>query len=401
MKEKNVIYGDWAATTPVLPEAAEAMKPFLGDGFGNPSSLHQAGERAKEAVERAREHVACLIGASSEEVFFTSCATESSNWVIKGTAFRALAEGSSRRRILVSAVEHPSVLRACEALAPLGFRTERIPVDENGVVSLDALSRMMGEDCLLCAVMHANNETGVIQPVRECAEIAHACGALFLCDAVQSVGHIPVNAEEMGFDFLSLSGHKLGAPKGIGGLYIRSGVTLSPLIHGGGQENGMRSGTENVPYIVAFGEACRLASVELRSGEAERIASLRDQIERRLSDLGGCITNGGDAPRVPGILNISFENVSGEGVMFLCDLKGVCISTGSACSMGRGDDVSHVLRAMGVSEPFAKGSVRISIGRTTTPEQAEIIASAVSDCVVRFRQDQKTNVDLPNSQKME
>jgi cysteine desulfurase len=193
----------------------------------------------------------------------------------------------------------------------------------------------------------------------------------------------------MGCDFLSLSGHKLGAPKGIGGLYIRKGVDLPPLIDGGGQENGMRSGTENVPYIIALGEACRLAAEGLQSGEEERVASLRNQIERRLLGLGGCVINGGSAPRVPGILNISFEDVSGEGVMFLCDLKGVCISTGSACSMGRGDDVSHVLRAMGVPDPFAKGSVRISIGGTTTREDAEIIASDVSDCVVRLRADRR------------
>lgn len=389
MKDKKVIYGDWAATAPVFAEVAEAMRPFLfikdGEGgFGNPSSLHDLGMEAKAALRRAREQTAQLIGASPEEVFFTSCATESINWAVKGAAFRALAEGDSRRRLLVSAIEHPAVHRTCEALTPFGFRTEYVPVDENGVVSLAEFERMVGKDCLLCAVMHANNETGVIQPVEKCAEIAHANGAWFLCDGVQTVGHIPVDVKKLGCDFFPLSGHKLGAPKGVGALYVKKGTTLPPLLHGGGQENGCRSGTENVPGIVGMGCACALCGEDLLKGEEERIGSLRNRIEGVLSALGGTV-NGGKVPRVPGILNVSFDDIGGESLMLLCSLYGVCISTGSACSLGHGDGVSHVLRAMKLSEERANGSVRISLGRGTTVEDADEIAAVAEKCIRSIR----------------
>lgn len=384
INENKILYADWAATTPIAAEVRCAMEPWLWRRFGNPSSLHGAGQEAKEAVEGARVETAALIGASPEEVFFTSGGTESSNWAIKGCAMDALSK-NSRRRILVSAVEHPSVLRACEALAPLGFRTELIPVDERGVVRLDALRDRMREDCVLCAVMHANNETGVIQPVAECARIAHASGALFLCDGVQSVGHIPVDVTALDCDFLSLSGHKLCAPKGVGALYIRKGVSVPPLIHGGGQERGFRSGTENVASVVGLGEACRLAREELSRGEDKRIAALRDGLETRLLTLGGRV-NGGGAERVPGTLNLSFRRVGGESLMLLCDLYGVCISTGSACSLGHGDGTSHVLRAMKLSEEEAKGAVRISIGRETTEACVREMAEIVERCVCSARE---------------
>ncbi len=379
-----MIYGDWAATSPVAERVREAMIPWFSEKFGNPSSLHGRGQEAKAAVENARRQTAALIGAKSDEVFFTSCGTESSNWAIKGSALRCLAEGGKRKRLLVSAVEHPSVLRACEALAVLGFQTERIPVDGNGVVRVDILERMMEEDCLLAAVMHANNETGVIQPVAECARIAHKHGALFLCDAVQTVGHIPVDVNALQCDFLSLSGHKLSAPKGIGALCVREGIALFPLIDGGGQECGRRGGTENTAEIVGLGEACVLAGEELESGEAGRIASLRNEIEKALVELGGVI-NGGAVPRVPGISGISFADLGGENLMLLCDLYGVCISTGSACSLGHGDGVSHVLRAMGLSEEAANGSIRISIGRETSRSDAEEILRVVKQCVHQIR----------------
>ncbi len=317
MEEKRVIYGDWAATSPVCAEAAEAMRPFLfgGEGeewFGNPSSLHDLGQAAKEAVRQGRAQTARLIGADPEELFFTSCATESINWAIKGTAFRALAEGSVRRRFLVSAVEHPAVLRTCESLAPLGFRTDYSPVDGNGVVSLEALRRMMGEDCLLCAVMHANNETGVLQPASECAELAHANGALFLCDGVQTVGHIPVDVKALGCDFLSLSGHKLGAPKGIGALYIKKGIALYPILHGGGQENGMRSGTENVPGIVGLGCACRLCEEEgLVYLDLSYAACLESLVGALLAETCGRIADDEVILVLDGI-------EEGDGVVILC-----------------------------------------------------------------------------------
>lgn len=385
MEEKNMIYADYAASTPIAPEVTEAMLLYFTENFGNPSSSYKPGRTAKAAVSRARGQAASLIGASAEEIFFTSCGTESNNWAIKGSAGEAVRNGSGRRRFLVSAIEHPSVLKACESLIPFGFRVDTIPVDENGVVSTEAFARLAGEDCVLAAVMHANNETGVIQPVAACAEIAHSCGARFLTDAVQSTGHIPVDVRTLGCDFLSVSGHKLNTPKGVGALYVKKGISLSPLIDGGGQEHGMRSGTENVPYLVGFGEACRAAGELLASGEMERVAGLRNLIETRLMEQGLCRVNGGAVPRVPGTLNMSFSCVEGESVMLVCDMHGVCISTGSACSNGHGDEVSHVLRAMRVPEDMANGSIRISIGRYTTREEAEQIASVVGTCISKLR----------------
>ncbi|MBE6598328.1 MAG: cysteine desulfurase [Ruminococcaceae bacterium] len=386
MKEKKrEIYADYAATSPVLSEVKKAMEPYLTDCFGNPSSLHSQGQAARCAVEKGRQQAASLVGAEAEEIFFTSCGTESSNWAIKGTAFAELARGGSRRRILVSAIEHPSVLAACDSLIDFGFSVERIPVGGNGVISLESLSQMIGDDCVLAAVMHANNETGVIQPVEECARIAHESGALFLTDAVQTVGHIPVDVKEIGCDFLSFSGHKFGAPKGIGGLYVRKECTLPPLIHGGGQEKGSRSGTENVPYIVGLGEACRLAEERLESDAIMKTESVRDWLEAHLVSSPGGKVIGRDAPRLSGITNISFEGIFGENLMLMCDLYGLRISTGSACSMGKGDDISHVLRAMKLSESAAAGSVRISLGTDTTMSDAEQIYLIIEDCVRKIR----------------
>ncbi len=383
MEENRIIYADHAATTPVLPEVRDAMLPFFAERYGNPSSLHGDGLAARDAVEQGREEAASLIGASAEELFFTSSGTESSNTVLKGCAFAAMT--GERRRILVSAVEHPSVLAAADALVPFGFAVERIPVDENGVVSLGVLAERIGADCLLVSVMHANNETGVIQPVKECARIAHGAGALFHTDAVQTVGHIPVDVGELDCDLLSFSGHKLGAPKGIGGLYVRKGTPVTPLLHGGSQERGMRSGTENVPYIVGLGAACLAAAEYLRSGEAAGTAALRDSVEGRLRSLGGCRVNGGGVPRVPGTLNLSFDGIGGESLMLMCDLYGLRISTGSACGMGKGDGISHVLRAMHLPDDVCGGTVRVSIGAGFTASDADAAVEIMSRCVEMLR----------------
>lgn len=385
MEEKTCYYADYAATTPIAPEVAEAMAPYFEDRFGNPSSSHRLGRTAKEAVRLARDETASLLGASPEEIFFTSCATESLNWAVKGAAMQAFFDASPRRRILVSAVEHPAVLQAAESLRPFGFSVERAPVDGNGVVDLDAFRVMVRDDCFLCAVMHANNETGVVEPVEECAAMAHEKGALFLTDAVQTAGHIPVDVRRLDCDFLALSGHKLHAPKGVGALYIRKGRTLPPLIDGGGQERGERSGTENVPYLVGLGEACRLSREALAMGEEKRVAVLRDGMAQRLLSLGGCRVNGEGARRVPGILSVSFACVEGESLMLVGDLHGAAFSTGSACASGRGNEVSHVLRAMEVPEAYRNGSIRLSVGRYTTAAEACGAAEIVADAVVRLR----------------
>lgn len=364
------IYLDYNATTPIDPRMVEAMLPFLHAHFGNPSSDHVYGQRAKAAVANARDEMAALIGAQPDEIVFTSCATEANNLAILGVA-RAL-QGSSRQRLLYSAVEHPAVEQPMRHLAEAGWLAETICVDTNGRV--DAANIALGADVALVSVMLANNEVGTLQPVAEIATRAHAAGALMHVDAAQAVGKIPVDIESLGCDLLTLAGHKFYAPKGVGALYVRAGTPIQSIQFGAGHEGGLRPGTENVPHIVALGEAARLARIELAT-EAARIRALRDDLHSRLAaSIPGLLLNGHASERLPNTLNVSFPGVAGW--QLLAAAPGLAASTGSACHAGQ-HQASGVLGAMGCSGERAAGAVRLSLGRFSTASEIEQAASTL------------------------
>jgi len=364
------IYLDYNATTPIDPRMVEAMLPFLHAHFGNPSSDHVYGQRAKAAVANARDEMAALIGAQPDEIVFTSCATEANNLAILGVA-RAL-QGSSRQRLLYSAVEHPAVEQPMRHLAEAGWLAETICVDTSGRV--DAANIALGADVALVSVMLANNEVGTLQPVAEIATRAHAAGALMHVDAAQAVGKIPVDIESLGCDLLTLAGHKFYAPKGVGALYVRAGTPIQSIQFGAGHEGGLRPGTENVPHIVALGEAARLARIELAT-EAARIRALRDDLHSRLAaSIPGLLLNGHASERLPNTLNVSFPGVAGWKL--LAAAPGLAASTGSACHAGQ-HQASGVLGAMGCSGERAAGAVRLSLGRFSTASEIEQAASTL------------------------
>ena len=321
------IYADHAATTPVLPEVVEAMLPCFNETWGNPSSLHRDGQRAKELLVAARASLANTLGCDPGEVYFTSCGSESDNWAIKGAALRAKP---GRNKIITSKIEHHAVLHTCEVLAKQGFNVVYLDVDAMGVVDLDQLRREADDTTALVAVMMANNEIGTIQPIRQIAEIAHAAGALCFTDAVQAFGALKFDVKELGVDMLALSGHKLGAPKGIGALYIRKGVRIANLIDGGGQEKSKRGGTENLPYIVGLAKAAEIAQQNL--SDMPRIIKMRDRLIDGLCALPYSKLNGARDARLPGNVNVSFEFVEGESLLLWLDIMGISASTGSACS---------------------------------------------------------------------
>lgn len=363
------IYLDCNATTPVDPRVVEAALPYFTAHCGNPSSDHAYGRRAKAAVEAARAEVAALIGATPAEIVFTGCATEANNLALLGTA-RA-ARGGPRRTLVTSAIEHPSVLNPLRHLAREGWSVVELPVDATGRVRMDRAQSAVTADVALVSVMLANNETGSLQDVRAIAGLAHARGALMHVDAAQAVGKVAVDVNALGADLLTLAGHKFYAPKGIGALYVRSGVALEPIQHGAGHEHGLRPGTENVPHVVALGEAARLARTALAQ-EAPRMAALRDRLHRQLAAaIPGLELNGHPTERLPNTLNVSFPAAAGWDV--LAAAAGVAASTGSACHAG-GQATSGVLAAMGLTPEAAAGAVRLSVGRFTA--EAEIDAAA-------------------------
>jgi len=364
------IYLDYNATTPIDPRVVEAMLPYLRTHYGNPSSDHVYGHAAKAAVDRARAEVAALIGAQPAEIIFTGCATEANNLALQGAA-RALFSGN-RRTLLVSAVEHPSVTQPMRQLAQGGWAVVEIPVDETARVDAGALE--IGDDVALVSVMLANNEVGTIQPIRAIAEKAHAAGALLHVDAAQAVGKIAVNVDELGCDLLTLAGHKFYAPKGVGALYVRTGTALIPIMQGAGHERGLRPGTENVPHLVALGEAARLAREE-GAQESVRIRSLRDALHHGLaSAIPGLMLNGHAEERLPNTLNLSFPFVTGWDLLAGADA--LAASTGSACHAGN-HAVSGVLAAMRFTPERAAGAVRLSLGRFTTEAEIEIAAQVL------------------------
>jgi cysteine desulfurase len=364
------IYLDHNATTPILPAVVDGMLPFLREHFGNPSSNHEYGRRAREAVERARTQVAELLGCLSDEVFFTSGGTEANNLAIRG-----VAEASERRHLITSSIEHPATIAPCRYLSEHGWRVDFLAVDRAGQVDVAELRRRLGDDTALVTVMHANNETGSLQPIAEVAKVAHERGALMHTDAAQSVGKVPVRVGVLDVDMLTIAGHKLNAPKGVGALYVRCGTRLRPVVLGAGHESGLRPGTENVASIVGLGIACDLAGKRLASG-TEALRAMRDRLWDRLREaVPGIVFHGHETERLPNTLNVRFPGVAGSAV--LAAAPQVAASTGSACHDG-GEVASAVLVAMQVDPVEALGAVRLSLGVTTTPEDVDTAADALA-----------------------
>lgn len=378
----RTIYLDNNATTPPTPEVAAAVSRALAEEFGNASSIHRYGQRAKAALDDARSEVAALIGAEPGDIIFTAGGTESDNLALRGVV--ELPDDAPSRRLVVSAIEHEAVINTARALSRRNVQVTIIPVDREGVVSPASVEGCLGPDVALVSVMTANNETGVIQPIAEIARAAHAQGVLVHTDAVQAVGKIPVNVGELGVDLLSLTAHKFGGPKGAGALWIRRGTKLTSAMTGGRQERNRRAGTENVPAIVGLGVAARLARTRL-PGDAARMTALRDHLERGIVDrIPGVVVNGGGAPRVPNTANVSFDRVEAESLLIALDLEGIAVSTGSACSSGTLEP-SHVLSAMGFPPRRVQGSLRFSLGPSTTIEEIDQVLDVLPKVVDRIR----------------
>jgi cysteine desulfurase len=376
------VYFDYNATTPCTPEVLEAVVATTRDQFGNPSSVHHFGQRAKAALDEARSSVAALINAEPSEVVYTSGGTEADNFAIRGVAEGLEATG--RRHLIASAIEHEAVLNTLKALARRGWRTTLIPVDQSGIVDPERLRPLVTDDTALVSVMHANNEIGTIQPIAELAAIAHERGALMHTDAVQSVGKIPVDVRTLGVDLLSLSAHKFNGPKGAGALWIKRGTRMLPILTGGKHERSRRAGTENSPALVGLGVAARLAQAKLET-EAARVARLRDRLETEiLRVVTGTTVNGAPGMRVPNTTNISFDRVEAESLLIALDLEGIAVSTGSACSSGTLEP-SHVLRAMGFSSHRTQNSLRFSLGLFSTDEEVDRVVAVLPGIVDKLR----------------
>ena len=388
------VYADNAATTPVSKEVMAAMLPAFECAWGNPSSLHAKGREAKKLLDDARERIAKAFNCLPNEIYFTSCGTESDNWAIKGAAARMKAKG--RTHIVTSVIEHHAVLNTCEALEKEGFSVTYVGVDADGVVNLDELRNAVTEKTALVAIMYANNEVGTIEPIDEITEIAHSKGALMFTDAVQAVGTIDIDLSKTKVDMLALSGHKIHAPKGIGMLYIRKGVNIANLIDGGGQERRKRAGTENLPYILGLAKAIEIAKE--RMDDLPRVAKMRDKLINELEKIPYSKLNGHRTNRLAGNVNIGFEFIEGESLLLLLDISGICASTGSACSSAS-LEASHVLLAMGVPHEKAHGSLRLSISHDTTDEDIDYIIQTVPPIVQRLRDMSPLWEDVVKSKK--
>lgn len=381
MEDRQLVYMDHAATTAVHPDVLQAMVPYLHNHFGNPSSIYSIAREAKEAVDSARGKVAAALGAKPDEIYFTSGGTESDNWAIKGVAYANRKRGD---HIITSKIEHHAVLHTCQYLEKQGFRVTYLPVDQYGLVDPGELERSITDTTTLVSVMYANNEIGTIEPVKELASITHEHGAYFHTDAVQAVGHIPVSVESAGIDLLSLSGHKFNGPKGTGALYIRKGVRIDNILHGGGQERNRRAGTENLAGIVGTGKAIELATTGIEENGA-RIRAMRDRL---ISGIRGSVAhtrlNGHPTLRLPGNLNISFDFIEGESMLLLLDSFGICASTGSACTSGSLEP-SHVLLATGLPAETAHGSLRLTLDVENTDEEVDYVLRTLPKVVSRLR----------------
>jgi len=374
--EKKLIYADYAATSPVEERVLKAMLPYFTESFGNPSGVHRASRTAAKAVAEARRKIAAAISADYSEIYFTSGGTEADNWAVN------VAKG---KKIVTTAVEHKAVLNSCVVLEKSGTAVTYLPVDSEGLVTASQVEAAIDGDTALVSVMYANNETGTVMPIDEIAEVCRAKGVLFHTDAVQAIGNLPVNVR--GIDMLSCSGHKIGAPKGVGFLYVRKGTPLESLIHGGNQELGLRAGTENVPAIVGLGEAVKLACEGVQNN-AEYVTRLRDKLIEGLLAIPDARLNGSREKRLCGNVNVSFADVESEAVLLMLDAAGICASGGSACTTGE-NEPSHVLTAIGVSEKYINGTVRFTLSHRNTVDEVDYIIEKTAEVVDRLRRIRK------------
>jgi cysteine desulfurase len=375
------VYLDYAATTPTHPDVVKTMLPYLNDAFGNPSSIHSFGQEAKRAVDEARETIAALIGAKNDEIVFTSGGTEADNFALKGVAYANEHRGT---HIITSSIEHHAVIEPLKFLEQRGFKVTYLPVDQYGMVDPRDVRKAVSEKTVLISVMHANNEIGTIEPIAEIGRIAKEMGVYFHTDAVQTVGHIPVDVNELGVDLLAMSAHKLSGPKGVGALYIRKGTKVTPFMHGGEQEQRRRASTENVPGIVGFGKAADIAQNEMRA-EVERLTLLRDQLIKGLLErIDNMQLNGHPSKRLPNNVNVSVQFVEGESMLLSLNMEGIAASTGSACGSSTLTP-SHVLLALGLLPEQAHGSLRFTLGRETTKEEIGRVLEALPPIVAKLR----------------
>lgn len=374
------VYLDHAATTRMDPRVLEEMLPYLRERFGNASTLYSLGVEGREAIDEARERIASAINADPEEIVFTSGGTEGDNLAIKGIAYANMKRG---KHIVTSAIEHHAVLNPCRWLAAHGFEVTYLTVDENGLVDPEEVEKAIRTDTILVSVMHANNEIGTIEPIDEIGEIARGHGVYFHTDAVQSLGKLPINVERKEIDLLTISSHKIYGPKGVGALYVRQGTQIEALLHGGGHEGGIRSGTENVPGIIGFGKAIELAVEEMKK-EPSRELKLRDRIIRELSGLENSKLNGHPVKRLPNNVNFSFPGVDGEAIVLELNDRGIYASTGSACSAAS-DEPSHVLTAIGLAPYEARGSLRLTLGMENTVEEIEYALEVIPEVITKLR----------------
>jgi cysteine desulfurase len=378
----DVIYLDHASTTPADPEVVAAMAPWHTEEFGNPSTVYSLGLTAAQAVGEARESIAQTLGAEAEEIYFTSGGTESDDWAILGTAE---AQQNKGRHLVTSTIEHHAILESMEYLEKHGYEITRVPVSSGGLVDPDDVRKALRPDTILVSIMHANNEVGTVEPIAEIGKITREAGVLFHTDAVQSAGKLPLDVNELGVDMLSVSGHKLYGPKGVGLMYLRKRTRISPLLHGGGQERGRRAGTTNVPGIIGMAKAFELARARM-SDDAAREAALRDRLWEGLSaNIEAISLNGDMTHRLPNNLNVRLEGIEGESMILMLDMEGICVSSGSACTTGSLEP-SHVLLGMGIPAEKAHGSLRVTLGRSTTEENIDFFIKVFPPIVARLRE---------------
>lgn len=381
MEEKRFIYLDHAATTAARPEVVEAMLPYFTENFGNPSSVYTFSQKNKSVITECRDTIAKSLGAKSNEIYFTAGGSESDNWALKATAEAYESKG---KHIITTKIEHHAILHTAQYLESKGFEVTYLDVDENGIVKLEQLKAAIRPDTILISVMFANNEIGTIQPIKEIGEIAKEHGILFHTDAVQAYGQVPIDVNEYHIDMLSASGHKLNGPKGIGFLYIRTGLKLRNFVHGGGQERARRAGTENVTGIVGLAKAVEIAFATMEDRTKKEIEMRDHLIERLLNEIPYARLNGHRTKRLPNNVNVSFQFIEGESMLIMLDMKGVCASSGSACTSGSLDP-SHVLLAIGLPHEIAHGSLRMTIGDENTMEEMDYVADNIKEIVAKLR----------------